>query len=254
MSTVHSRLDQATPRDIPSLANHNPTNTPPLTTHLSPAESLQTSEAPSRRESACSTSSKRIPRVLLGLTGSVATIKAVELCKLLSTYADVRVVVTKNASHFVNLTELEQALQPCPGNCQSIHDLRNGWDEVAQEPFKPKAVDEASRDTLVAPGEEKEGNILPLVTEISPLTNTPKYVFRDEDEWSTWSKIGDPVLHIEVGLQYHLPIHDNPFISLIICLLIPVLLLFLRLIVVLCSPHSNILASSLGRCLCNCST
>eukprot|EP01116_Phalansterium_solitarium_P022534 TRINITY_DN7475_c0_g1_i1.p1 TRINITY_DN7475_c0_g1~~TRINITY_DN7475_c0_g1_i1.p1 ORF type:complete len:230 (-),score=55.47 TRINITY_DN7475_c0_g1_i1:268-957(-) len=48
----------------------------------------------------------RKPRVLLGLSGSVATIKAVELTKELLTFADVRVVHTKAAGHFVDVAQL----------------------------------------------------------------------------------------------------------------------------------------------------
>jgi phosphopantothenoylcysteine decarboxylase len=40
--------------------------------------------------------------VLLGVSGSVATIKAAPLCKLLSEFANVRIVTTKSAFHFLD--------------------------------------------------------------------------------------------------------------------------------------------------------
>jgi len=47
-----------------------------------------------------------LPRVLLCLTGSVASIKAVELCQNLKTFAELRVVVTERSQSFLNMEEL----------------------------------------------------------------------------------------------------------------------------------------------------
>ncbi|KAJ1496065.1 flavoprotein [Baffinella frigidus] len=51
----------------------------------------------------------RPPRVLLGLSGSVAAIKAEELVKALSAFADVRVVTTAKAAHFFSPEALTAA-------------------------------------------------------------------------------------------------------------------------------------------------
>lgn len=48
------------------------------------------------------------PRVLLGLSGSVATIKAPDLIKLLLTWCDVRVITTGKSVHFASVTLLKQ--------------------------------------------------------------------------------------------------------------------------------------------------
>ncbi|XP_067121478.1 phosphopantothenoylcysteine decarboxylase isoform X2 [Centruroides vittatus] len=78
--------------------------------------------------------------ILLGVTGSVAAIKAKQLVQLLqepkseNVRIEVKVVATENALHFFSLEELKE----------------------------------------VAP------------------------VYRDDDEWKTWKKIPDPVLHIEL--------------------------------------------------------
>jgi phosphopantothenoylcysteine decarboxylase len=47
--------------------------------------------------------------VLLGLSGSVAAIKAEELVKALSAFADVRVVTTAKAAHFFSPEALTEA-------------------------------------------------------------------------------------------------------------------------------------------------
>jgi len=74
------------------------------------------------------------PHVLLGVTGSVASLKTPELARKLSEFAEVLVVATKSALHFFNKEELEKT------------------------------------------------NII-LV---------------DEDEYTAWTKRGDPVVHIEL--------------------------------------------------------
>ncbi|KAL4528107.1 hypothetical protein Ndes2437B_g00219 [Nannochloris sp. 'desiccata'] len=54
----------------------------------------------------------RRPRILVGVSGSVATIKLTEITKLLLEFADVHIVSTKSARHFFNEAELPQ--QCCP--------------------------------------------------------------------------------------------------------------------------------------------
>jgi len=75
------------------------------------------------------------PRVLLGLTGSVASTKAKELVGLLISFAEVKVVKTAAAAHFFET------------------------------------------DALVGQGCE---------------------VYGDADDWHSWEKKGDPVLHIDL--------------------------------------------------------
>jgi len=58
--------------------------------------------------------SHKAPRILLGLTGGVAAYKAAELCRLLvKDGADVRVVMTEAATHFIGATTM-QALSGQP--------------------------------------------------------------------------------------------------------------------------------------------
>eukprot|EP01026_Neomeris_dumetosa_P017819 TRINITY_DN1692_c0_g1_i1.p2 TRINITY_DN1692_c0_g1~~TRINITY_DN1692_c0_g1_i1.p2 ORF type:complete len:216 (+),score=31.61 TRINITY_DN1692_c0_g1_i1:722-1369(+) len=60
------------------------------------------------------------PKVLLGVTGSVATIKIYEVVKELSSWAEVRVVTTVAARHFFSETELEGTM---------IYKDENDWHE-----------------------------------------------------------------------------------------------------------------------------
>ena len=49
---------------------------------------------------------RRRPRVLLGASGSVAAIKVTELAHLLTEFADVKLVLTSAARHFVQQSDL----------------------------------------------------------------------------------------------------------------------------------------------------
>ena len=46
---------------------------------------------------------RRRPRILLGVSGSVAAVKQAELAVALSSFADVRAVATARAAHFTSL-------------------------------------------------------------------------------------------------------------------------------------------------------
>jgi phosphopantothenoylcysteine decarboxylase len=74
------------------------------------------------------------PRVLLGASGSVATIKFENLCRCFSEWADVHAVATASSLHFIDKLSLPSDI----------------------------------------------------------------VLYTDDDEWSTWKKIGDEVLHIEL--------------------------------------------------------
>ncbi len=63
------------------------------------------------------------PRLLLGLSGSVATIKALELVSALSQWASVRVVATEAALHFVDVA----ALQHCAGADMRVYRDEDEW-------------------------------------------------------------------------------------------------------------------------------
>ncbi|ETV96286.1 hypothetical protein, variant [Aphanomyces invadans] len=84
------------------------------------------------------------PRVLLAASGSVAAVKIPALAVQLAAVADVRILVTKAATFFL--------------------DMAAAYDPVAHAAF----------DALALP------------------------ILHDDDEWSAWSSLGDPVLHIQL--------------------------------------------------------
>ena len=86
------------------------------------------------------------PRLLIGCSGSVASVKIPDLVSELSDRFDVLVVATKNSLHFLSKSK----------------------------EYNPEAWDRF---------EKVGGNSLVLV---------------DEDEWRSWNKLGDPVVHIEL--------------------------------------------------------
>lgn len=75
-------------------------------------------------------SAVRRPRVLLGVTGSVASIKAPELAAKLQRFADVRVVASPSAQHFFTEADLPEACRPLLGNEDEWRHWRKVGDEV----------------------------------------------------------------------------------------------------------------------------
>ncbi|DBB07225.1 hypothetical protein WJX77_010998 [Trebouxia sp. C0004] len=78
---------------------------------------------------ACSQALKR-PTVILGVSGSVAAIKVVELAHLLAAFAEVKIVATKAARHFIEEDELPAAVQPIHGDEEEWHAWQNKGDPV----------------------------------------------------------------------------------------------------------------------------
>ncbi len=62
----------------------------------------------------------RGPRVLLGASGSVAAIKIMELAHLLAAFAEVKIVATKAARHFIQEDELPAAVRPLHGKTHCL--------------------------------------------------------------------------------------------------------------------------------------
>jgi phosphopantothenoylcysteine decarboxylase len=55
------------------------------------------------------------PHILLGVTGSVATIKAAEVCRLLCEHGEVRLIATEAARHFLTEADLPPEVLPVLG-------------------------------------------------------------------------------------------------------------------------------------------
>ena len=83
------------------------------------ADHSDSSQHVSSKADACSQSLKQ-PKVLLGVSGSVAAIKVVELAHLLAAFAEVKIVATKAARHFIQEDELPAAVLPIHGSAPDL--------------------------------------------------------------------------------------------------------------------------------------
>jgi phosphopantothenoylcysteine decarboxylase len=110
--------------------------------------------------------------VLLGVTGSVAAIKAPMLCEQLLRFADVRVVLTSAARHF-----LPPNAAPYGGGGGG-----GGGGESASAPADGGADADADAGD-------------PLSAAFPPPARP---VLLDAHEWRDWRRVGDPVAHIEL--------------------------------------------------------
>lgn len=127
-------------------------------------------------------SAGRRPRVLLGVTGSVAAVKAPQLAlKFASAGCDVRVVLTAKGAHFWKLTETYN-----PPSWASVAAVPGATED---RPISPVAA-RALATSCSAPEALGDG---------FPATGV-QAVLRDADEWDAYSTVKeDPVLHIEVS-------------------------------------------------------
>ena len=107
--------------------------------------------------------------MLLGLSGSVAAIKAPELVAALLQFAEVRVVLTAAAEHFA------LDLLSSGGEAEADSDAA---DAAARAPPPASADEGAAAGSVVCGGRVR--------------------LYRDADEWGSWRGRGDPVLHIEL--------------------------------------------------------
>lgn len=187
------------------------------------------------------TSARAKFNVLLGCTGSVASLKVPELAEMLirrgSGRIYVRVVCTERATHFFDTEHLEAILSKqettnrlSEAECGDVkelesHSLVEKGNLLAPTEFNANMSITPSREnrTTTPPHspEDCEGaNLTPCSSVASENVATPfppysreepsvprwrdKHVFRDADEWSLWRRRGDPVLHIELRRWAHL--------------------------------------------------
>lgn len=107
--------------------------------------------------------------VVLASSGSVASIKVPLIVQRLLQHANVRVqvVATKPSLHFYDGDAIDTA-------CEDKYTVK----DLAQE-NADAASGGASSDRL-------------------PRSSPRAHLWRDEDEWSDWKRVGDPILHIEL--------------------------------------------------------
>jgi phosphopantothenoylcysteine decarboxylase len=126
--------------------------------------------------------------VLLGVSGSVAAVKAPLLAEHLLRFADVRVVVTSAARHFLPPNAPPYAPQQGVGGSTAAAAAADAA-AASRPPPPPPPEDE---------GEEQQNpdeQALPL-SRAFPRAARP--VLGDDDEWRQWRRVGDPVAHIDL--------------------------------------------------------
>jgi len=112
----------------------------------------------------------RRPRIVLGVTGSVAAVKSPQIAALLSDFAEVKIVLTSCGTHF-----WRQA---------PVYRGGEGW----------RAFQEVEAMSQTA---QREQNELQAPTKKCPR-DLSSLVFTDADEWAVWQQMGDPVTHIQL--------------------------------------------------------
>lgn len=123
--------------------------------------------------------SERPLHVLLATSGSVASVKLPLIVKGLLQLENVRVqvVATKNSMHFYDPKEVTKlaASDNAKGESKqyTLHDL-------------------AEQNRLAALGQDDEA------LDSSSPARPPVHLWTDADEWSQFTKVGDPILHIEL--------------------------------------------------------
>jgi phosphopantothenoylcysteine decarboxylase len=120
----------------------------------------------------------RKPRLLVGVTGSVAAVKWEVLCLALQPHFDLRVVLTAHAEHFHPEDYAAEA--------------HAAWQALLQQAAATHAPTPTPAAGACAPLQPPPASAL-------PAPDCPLAVLRDADEWARYARVGaDPVLHIEL--------------------------------------------------------
>ena len=132
-------------------------------------------------QGAAAAAAPRKPRLLVGVTGSVAAVKWEALCLALAPHFDLRVVLTEHAQHF----HPEAYAAESHAAWEALLAASAGTDAAAA------AAAAADTDTAAA---------APLQPPCAlPPPQRALAVLRDADEWAQYTRVGrDPVLHIEL--------------------------------------------------------
>lgn len=131
---------------------------------------------------------KRPLHIVLATTGSVASIKTPLIIERLLLYDNVRIQVisTKASQHFY---KEEDIIHDSHSKLSKsiISEQRSVYD--SEYSVKSLAAENAAAYKAESDGKYNEGY----------SDRGPRLQFwKDEDEWSTWREVGDPILHIEL--------------------------------------------------------
>jgi hypothetical protein len=158
---------------------------------------------------------RRRPHILLGVTGSVAAVKWLELSDALSSFADVRVIHTRSSRHFTGA--VAEGYDPgaaarMRGRVVTGAAAREAAAAAAREGAEEglPALVPSGAAAAVGPADVPDASLPPRQgIDVPPPSPEPRplrpvLLLTDEDEWASTSsppymRVGtDPVLHIEL--------------------------------------------------------
>jgi phosphopantothenoylcysteine decarboxylase len=137
---------------------------------------------------ASSAASARRPRVLIGATGSVATVKVPELVTAIASFAE----VSRRGEPIENCVTHHANWTVC---CMSLGGEPNILPDQVRVILTASSEHFFSRSSAYNPR---------AWTAFQGLGEAVK-VYRDQDEWDAWNVLGDAVLHIQVRCWSLLP-------------------------------------------------
>jgi phosphopantothenoylcysteine decarboxylase len=125
----------------------------------------------------------RKPRLLVGVTGSVAAVKWETLCCALQPFFDLRVILTEHAGRFQPEAYAAEA--------------HAAWEGLLASQGSSLGSASSGGSSSSSSASTTTGSDLGLSG--LPPAGTPLAVLRDADEWRGYSRVGqDPVVHIEL--------------------------------------------------------
>ena len=131
---------------------------------------------------------RRRPRILIGLTGSVATVKYQELCIELSKYASIRIICTEKAFPFLSISQTTYQ----PDIYTNIFQNRYSIEEYETKEDIPKELLSLYTDNT----NNTINNSSSYIQIKRPLSDI---LYTDTMEWSSYHNVHqDAVLHIEL--------------------------------------------------------
>ncbi|KAE8253989.1 hypothetical protein A4X13_0g3585 [Tilletia indica] len=135
--------------------------------------------------------------VVLACSGSVASVKIPLIVEKLLSYQNVmiHVIPTDHALHFWHPDELKDKISPF------VQDVYGHICESINEPAgRPYSVNELAQENKAGRSTAfSEGDSSGYSSGLTGRRSSGGFkIWRDVDEWSSWKKVGDPVLHIEL--------------------------------------------------------
>ncbi|CAO1638725.1 unnamed protein product [Sympodiomycopsis kandeliae] len=127
---------------------------------------------------------ERPVHVVIASSGSVASIKIPLMVEKLLEYSNVRVqvIATESSCHFYNRDQIAEL----------------GYEAASKSATGRKSADSTSPYTVSCLAQENLSASRGAPSPDSQSTLPLSHVWTDSDEWTSWKKVGDPILHIEL--------------------------------------------------------